>query len=233
MPFYQKSEVVRVPPRFLREYAANGSSHTDLGGALPFLPALSISCQEPRSNSTPWASGRSVAMVDRAGLPSHVGFPRIRARLAASSGGLLAAEGPADLRARRADVHVGDSAVRSLGRKESFGLAQIAREDRPRRAPVRPRSGWPWPPRVGRTSSRRESARMSPGHDGHVGPGTNDRRLDEEARADRAAVLRRRPRPPGRARPRAPPSSGRWRPGRSSGPTSTPSSQGLPIRRLR
>lgn len=38
--------------------------------------------------------------------PTHVRFPGVRAGFAASAGFLFAAEGPADLGAGRADVHI-------------------------------------------------------------------------------------------------------------------------------
>ncbi len=55
-----------------------------------------------------------LAVVDRARLPAHVGFPGVGAGLAAAAGRLLAAEGAADLGARGADIDVGDPAVRAL-----------------------------------------------------------------------------------------------------------------------
>lgn len=50
-------------------------------------------------------------VVNRVGGPPHVGLPRVGARLAAAAGFFLAAEGPANLGAAGADVHVRDAAV--------------------------------------------------------------------------------------------------------------------------
>src|SRR5690606_29893515 len=55
--------------------------------------------------------------------------PRIRARLAATAGFLLAAEGAADLGAGGADVDVGDAAVAAGGREEGLGGLQVLGED--------------------------------------------------------------------------------------------------------
>src|SRR5688572_19276868 len=46
-------------------------------------------------------------VVDRVRHAAHVGFPRVRARFAAPAGDFFPAERPTDLRAARADVHVG------------------------------------------------------------------------------------------------------------------------------
>src|SRR6188472_671428 len=73
-----------------------------------------------------------LAVVDRAGLPAHVGLPGVGARLAAAAGFLLAAEGAADLGARGADVDVGDAAVAARGGEELLGRAHVEREDRRR-----------------------------------------------------------------------------------------------------
>src|SRR5690606_36789760 len=54
-----------------------------------------------------------VGVVDGVGLAAHVGAPRVRTRLAATAGLLLAAEGAADLGAGGADVVVGDAAGRT------------------------------------------------------------------------------------------------------------------------
>eukprot|EP01035_Chromulina_nebulosa_P050079 gene50078-68036_t len=43
---------------------------------------------------------------------------------------LLPAERAADLGPRRADIDVGDAAVRAFARDESLGLAHVEREDR-------------------------------------------------------------------------------------------------------
>ena len=69
-------------------------------------------------------------VIDRVGLAAHVGPPAVRAAFAAAARLLLAAERAADLGARRADVDVGDPAIRSRGRKEPLGFAQVVGEDR-------------------------------------------------------------------------------------------------------
>src|SRR5689334_16153226 len=74
------------------------------------------------------------AVVDRVGGAPHVRLPAVRARLTTAAGFLFAAEGAADLGARRADVDVGDSAVGAERRREQLGLAQVGREDRRRQA---------------------------------------------------------------------------------------------------
>src|SRR5687768_12452666 len=75
-----------------------------------------------------------LGVIDRVRRAAHVVLPRVRARLAAAAGGFLAAERAADLRAARADVDVGDAAVRARRREELLGLAHVAGEDRARQA---------------------------------------------------------------------------------------------------
>src|SRR6059058_5627662 len=70
------------------------------------------------------------AVIDRVGGAPHIGAPGVRPAFAAAAGLLLAAERAADLSARGADIDVGDAAIRSRGRKERFGLAQVRGEDR-------------------------------------------------------------------------------------------------------
>ena len=74
------------------------------------------------------------AVVHGLGGAAHVVFPSVAAGLAAAAGFFLAAEGPADLGARGADVDVGDAAVAARGREEQFGLADFVGEDRRRQA---------------------------------------------------------------------------------------------------
>src|SRR5690606_11966895 len=75
-----------------------------------------------------------VAPVDGRGLSAHVGLPRVRAGLATATGLLLAAERPADLGARGADVDVGDPTVRPGGAEEALGVLQRLGEYRRRQA---------------------------------------------------------------------------------------------------
>src|ERR1700733_13160705 len=70
-----------------------------------------------------------VGVIDGCGLAAHVGLPRVRAGLAAAAGFLFAPERAADFRARRADVHIGDAAIRTCGCHEAFRLLHILRED--------------------------------------------------------------------------------------------------------
>src|SRR3546814_19378571 len=62
-----------------------------------------------------------VGVVDRVGLAAHVGAPRVRTRLAAAAGFLLAAERAADLGAGGAEFDVGDATVRAGTRQERLG----------------------------------------------------------------------------------------------------------------
>ncbi len=86
------------------------------------------------SNLIPCASGSSfdqlIVFVCRRMYAFHESEPG----LAAAAGLLLAAERAADLGARRADVHVRDTAVRALVRQELLGVQQVRREDRRREA---------------------------------------------------------------------------------------------------
>src|SRR5689334_21351761 len=68
-------------------------------------------------------------IVDGVGGAPHVGLPRIRTRLTAAARLLLAAECPADLGARGADVDVGDTAVRTVCGHEALGLTDVRGED--------------------------------------------------------------------------------------------------------
>ena len=63
------------------------------------------------------------SVVDRAGLAAHIRFPRVRAGLAPAPCGLLASERAANLGPGRADVDIGDPAIRTFGRKETMRLA--------------------------------------------------------------------------------------------------------------
>src|SRR3954449_177341 len=73
--------------------------------------------------------GQLTGVVDRVGRAAHVALPRVGAGLASAAGLLLAAEGAADLGARRPDVDVGDAAVRAVGGEKALGLGLVAGED--------------------------------------------------------------------------------------------------------
>ena len=93
-----------------------------------------VADRQPTSKLMPCASGSVRAPVDRVRLPSHVGFPRVRAGLPSAAGVLLAAERAADLGARRADVDVGDAAVGAGRREEALGVCKRSvkiADDRP------------------------------------------------------------------------------------------------------
>src|SRR6476619_3758981 len=62
-----------------------------------------------------------IGVIDRVGLPAHVGPPCIGTRLATAARLLFAAERAADLRTGGADVDVRDAAVRTGGREEGLG----------------------------------------------------------------------------------------------------------------
>ena len=172
------------------------------------------------------------APVDRVRLPAHVGLPRVRARLAAAAGLLLAAERAADLGARRADVHVGDAAIAARRREKRFGGAHARREDR-RRQPLRHAVVLRdrVVDRVER-ASRRGSARTSRAarRRACVVDAGDDRRLDEESRASsvRAAADDRAARC-ARLGDRAA-IAGRRRAASISGPISVAGSSGSPMR---
>jgi len=68
-------------------------------------------------------------------LAPHVGFPRVRARLASAAGLLLAAERPADFRTARTDIDVRDATVAAFRGQEQLGLGQVLR-DQARREPL-------------------------------------------------------------------------------------------------
>src|SRR5688572_29757087 len=72
------------------------------------------------------------AVVQRTGLPPHVGLPGIAAGLAAAAGFLLAAERAADLGAAGADVDVGNAAVAASRREERLGILKTVGENRAR-----------------------------------------------------------------------------------------------------
>ena len=100
------------------------------GAGAPWLAAscaakLRLSVLLPKRDSL--RQRQRIRPVDRVRLPAHVGLPRVRSRLAAAAGFLLAAERAADFRARRADVDVGDAAVRSACGEELFGRAACSR----------------------------------------------------------------------------------------------------------
>src|SRR5205807_7631117 len=82
----------------------------------PTLRRLRQRCSELVSSIDgkldPLRQRQLAAVVDRARLPAHVAFPGVGARLTSAASGLLSAEGAADLRTRRANVDVGDPAVR-------------------------------------------------------------------------------------------------------------------------
>src|SRR5262245_637737 len=78
----------------------------------------------------PLSERQAVAVVQRASLAAHVCLPGVGAGFAAAAGFFLAAEGPADLGAAGADVHVGDAAVAAGGRKKALGFLETAGEDR-------------------------------------------------------------------------------------------------------
>ena len=71
-----------------------------------------------------------MAVIDRGGLPAHVGFPRIAAALAAAAGFLLAPKRAANFRAARADVYIGDAAIAAARGQKLFRLAHVVRENR-------------------------------------------------------------------------------------------------------
>ena len=177
--------------------------------------------------------GEGVAAVDRAGLAAHVGLPRVRARLATAAGGLLAAERAADLGARGADVDVGDPAVRSLGREEPLGLPQVVGEDGGGQPLVDRVVDGDAPRRGPRRASRRGSGRTSPRATIAI-PGrarTTAGSTKNPGRSSRSPPRRTSP-PCSRAAWRARPIAATAR-SLISGPTSTPSSDGSPIVRLR
>src|SRR5690606_18362078 len=65
-------------------------------------------------------------VVDRVGGPAHIGLPGVRAGFPSTAGLLLPAERAADLRARGADIDIGDSAIRAVHGEESLRFALIA-----------------------------------------------------------------------------------------------------------
>lgn len=69
------------------------------------------------------------SVVDGASGPAHVLLPTVRTRLPASSCVLLASEGPTNLSTRRTDVHIDDSAVRSMRTHPTEGVAHVLGEE--------------------------------------------------------------------------------------------------------
>ena len=68
-------------------------------------------------------------IIHRDGLAAHVSFPAVAAAFASAAGVFLAAERAADLRAARADVHVGDAAIAAGRGDKLLGLAHFIREN--------------------------------------------------------------------------------------------------------
>ena len=66
--------------------------------------------------------------VDGIRLAAHVIFPSIRTRFAATTGLLFAAECTADLRAGRADVDIGDTAIATVRGQELLGAVEALGE---------------------------------------------------------------------------------------------------------
>ena len=171
-----------------------------------------------------------VAPVDRVGLAAHVGLPGVAPGLAPAARLLLAAERPADLGARGADVDVGDAAVASLVREERLRRLQASREDRAREPlgdVVVDRDRLV--ERVDRESGRGSARRSPRGRSSYPGFALHDRRLDVEAgpvdplaAAEDLAPLRA-------DRRRGPSSSCRRRPPSTSGPIRVVGSSGSPI----
>ena len=69
------------------------------------------------------------AVINGIGLPAHITFPGIRARLPAAAGFFFTAERPADFGAGGADIDVGYTAVRTHCRDEKLGLPDILGKD--------------------------------------------------------------------------------------------------------
>src|SRR5450631_4040765 len=77
----------------------------------------------------PLGERKLTGIVDGVRGPTHVTPPCVGPRLTTTTCLLLAAESPADLGARRPDVHVADPAVRAVSRNKALGLGQVAGED--------------------------------------------------------------------------------------------------------
>src|SRR5690606_18359323 len=105
-----------------RRWARSASMWKRKGRASPYMGVSEVELDA-------LGQRQRVGVVDGVGLAPHVGLPRIRARLAATAGFLLAAEGAADLGAGGADVDVGDAAVAAGGREEGLGGLRVLGED--------------------------------------------------------------------------------------------------------
>ena len=79
--------------------------------AFPQLADASSSFRLTKLNAL--GEGQVGTVVDGAGLSAHVGLPRVRAGLSASTGVFLATERAAYLSSGSADIYVGDTAVAS------------------------------------------------------------------------------------------------------------------------
>src|SRR3712207_3769 len=95
-------EAVRPVPR--------PTIHPDWISATAAAPRASAVC-DWLLKADPLCQIEPAAVVDRAGLATHVRLPRIAPRFAAASSFLLTTERTADLRPARARVDVGDPAV--------------------------------------------------------------------------------------------------------------------------
>ena len=135
-------------------------------------PAAFDSCSGSADAATPRPRPRSaeldalgqgeiVGVVDGVGRPAHVGLPRVAAALAPAAGGLLAAEGTADLGAAGTDVDVGDAAVAAVGGAEPLGLAHVGGEDAAGQALRHAVLQMPTPRRSRRMPARRARVRTS------------------------------------------------------------------------
>ena len=63
--------------------------------------------------------------INSIGLPPHVGFPGIGARLAAATGFLFTAKCPAYFGTRRTNIDIGNAAIGALVRQKLFGFQHI------------------------------------------------------------------------------------------------------------
>ena len=161
-----------------------------------------------------------LAVVDGVGGAAHIGLPGIGACLAAAAGFLLAAECAADLGARRADIDVGDAAIRADDRDECLGFAQVGGEDRRRQARRRRRCDLRAPRRSPNSASRRGSARKSRAKQGRPAWAFRRAQAGRSSRPrmhPRCSVRRHEPCRPQRAIRRAPAPCRRRPPCRSAG----------------
>src|SRR5688572_30282853 len=76
------------------------------------------------------------AVIDRGSLAAHVGLPGITPALTAAAGFLLAAEGAADFRAARADVHIRDTAITATRGQKQLRFTNVVGKNR-RTEPLR------------------------------------------------------------------------------------------------